>query len=100
MVRELSELIQKRRIKDDRIGFVSVTGVRLASDFSYATVLISPFGTPAENEATWIALITHLNYFQATVSRNLRLRQTPKLRLEIDSSIKEGDRIIDLIESQ
>lgn len=99
MVKELSQLILKRRTKDERIGLVSVTRVDLTPDLSYATVFISPFGTEEENRATWHGMVSGLNFFQSTMSRNLRLRQTPHLRLEIDNSIREGDRILGLMES-
>jgi ribosome-binding factor A len=100
MVRELSNLIMKRRIKDDRIGFVSIVEIDLAADYSTATVYVSLFGSEAENADTWRGLTSSLYLFQAEMSRNLRLRLTPRLRLEIDNRIKEGDRLIRLIESR
>jgi len=99
MARELSQLIIRRRLKDERIGLVSVSRISLAPDLSTATVFISPFGTEEENRDTWHGMISALKHLQSTVSRNLRLRQTPRLKLEIDTSIKEGDRIIEMIDS-
>jgi ribosome-binding factor A len=99
ILRELSGLIQRRRIKDDRIGLVSISRVNLAPDLSTMTVYISLFGEEKENRLTWKALLDASGFLQSTVGKNLRLRVTPKLRFEIDETIKEGDRIIDLIES-
>ncbi len=98
LVRELSNLIIRRRIKDDRLGLVSVTGVKLAPDLSHAVFTVSPFGTESENKRTWAALADNSNFFQSTLGRNLRLRQTPRITFEQDDSIREGDRILDLIE--
>ena len=100
MAREISELVMKRRLKDERIGLVSVTRISLSPDLSSATLFISPFGTEEENRQTWHGMISALKFFQSEASRNLRLRQTPRLRLEIDSSIKEGDRMIEIIEQE
>lgn len=99
IMRELSDLIQKRRIKDERIGFVSISRVNLAPDLSTMVVFISLFGEEKDNRLTWKALLDASGFLQSAVGRNLRLRVTPKLRFEIDETIKEGDRIIDLIES-
>lgn len=100
MMREMSNLIIKRRIKDERIGFVSVTGVDVTADLSTAVVKVSLFGAEDENRDTWKGLVENLGWFQSEMGRALRLRVTPRLRYEIDTSIAEGDRILDLIEQQ
>lgn len=96
--RELSDLILKRRIKDERIGFVSISRVDLAPDLSVLTVFVSLFGSEQENSLTWTALKQNGNFFQSSLGRNLRLRVTPRLSFEVDESIKEGDRILNLLE--
>ena len=98
IVRELSGQIVRRRIKDVRLGFVSIVGVELAPDLSRATIRVSLFADEAENQLTWKALRDHLNWFQSEVSRNLRLRVTPRFELQRDTTIAEGDHIIDLLE--
>ena len=98
IIREMSDLISRRRRKDDEIGFVSVTRVDLVEDFSAATIYISPFAGEEQNERTCQALRRNLIYFQNTLSQNLRFRQTPRLRFEVDTSIREGDRILDRLD--
>ena len=100
ILREISELIMRMRIRDDRLGLVSVTQVDLAEDLGYMTVLVSPFGSEAENRETWEALADHAKAFQTSVGRDLRLRQTPTLTFAIDDRIKEGDRIIEIMDAQ
>lgn len=99
ILRELSLLIIKQRVKDDRIGLVSVTEVALDPDMRAMSVYISPFGADEENKFTWDALVSHAAWFQTQIGRNLRLRQTPHLNFKIDNRIKEGDRILDRLES-
>ena len=96
--REVSNLIMSQGGKDDRIGLVSVTRVDLAPDLSTVTVFISPFGSESENKVTWSVLKNYAVTFQSRVSRNLRLRLTPKLVFSLDNSIKEGDRLLDLMD--
>ncbi len=98
MVREISSLIIRRRVKDDRIGLISVTGVELAPDLSRAQVRVSLFGDVEGNRQTWAALKSHKNFLQSHVSRNLRLRLTPRISFVNDNSIAEGDRLLQIIE--
>lgn len=100
ILRALSELIARTRIKDDRLGLVSVTQVEIAPDLSKMTVFVSPFGSDEENEETWTALKQNAAAFQSSVGRALRLRQTPALMFQIDDRIKEGDHILDLLDRQ
>ncbi len=96
--RELAELIMRRRVRDDRLGLVSVTEVKLAPDLSTLTAFVSMFASEKENKETWAALQFASREFQGTIARNLRLRETPRLQFEVDDRIKEGDRILDLME--
>ncbi|MBI3396318.1 MAG: 30S ribosome-binding factor RbfA [Spirochaetia bacterium] len=98
ILRELSGLIMRRRIKDDRLGLVSVTEIKLAPDLSEATAFVSPFGSDKENTTTYRALHETAPFFQSELSRNLRLRQTPKLVFTLDNRIKEGDRILHMMD--
>lgn len=98
IVRELSNLIIRRRAKDERLGFVSVTKADIAPDLSTLTVGVSLFGDRADNNLTWKALQANAGWFQSQLGSLLRMRQTPRLRFEIDTSIAEGDRIIELLE--
>ena len=106
MVRELSDLILRRRAKDEGLGLVSVTGVNVtlqfpgedAYDLSAAVVFVSPFGGEQENRETFRSLLRNASYFQSAMSRNLRLRQTPRIRFEIDDSIRKGDALLEKME--
>ena len=96
ILRAVSELIQKRRIKDERIGFVSVTRVKLLDDLSVCTLYISLFDADdRSNHATRRALDQAAPSFQSTIAREMRLRETPRFVFEIDQSSKDGDAMLD-----
>lgn len=97
IVRELASLILKRRAKDERLGLVSVTRAELAADLSTLRVYVSLFGERQDNNRTWRALQANSRWFQSEVGHLLRLRRTPRLVFEIDTSIAEGDRILKLL---
>jgi ribosome-binding factor A len=85
-------------LKDPRIGFVTVTGVRASTDLRQATVFVSVLGSEKKRDATLAGLESSRAPLQARVNRELHLKRTPQLRFEYDQSIEEGVRLSTLID--
>lgn len=85
-------------LKDPRIGFVTVTGVKATKDFAQATVYVSVLGTEEEREKTLAGLEAAHGVLQARVARELRLRRTPVLAFEYDPAVERGVRLGKLID--
>lgn len=86
------------RLKDPRIGFVTVTGVQITQDIEHADVWISVYGTEKQRKGTMDALERAKGVLQASVNRQLRLRRTPILRFQYDEAIERGVRMTALID--
>jgi ribosome-binding factor A len=96
-VREvLSEAVPE--LKDPRIGFVTVTGVRTSRDLRHATVFVSVLGSETKRERTLIGLQAAHGPLQARIGRELRMKRTPTLTFEFDPSVAEGVRMSKLID--
>lgn len=78
------------RLKDPRIGFVTVTGVDTSPDLRNAIVFFSVLGTDDERTATIEALDSAATHVQSEVGHQVRLKYTPKLEFRIDESIERG----------
>jgi ribosome-binding factor A len=85
-------------LKDPRIGFVTVTGVRTTTDLAQATVYVSVLGTPQEQGRTLEGLQSAHGVLQARVARELGTRRTPVLAFEYDPAIERGVRLTKLID--
>jgi ribosome-binding factor A len=85
-------------LKDPRIGFVTVTGVKASKDFAYATVYVSVFGSESEQEKTLEGLEAASGVLQAQIARELQLRRTPVLTFEYDPTVERGVRLGKLID--
>ena len=85
-------------LKDPRIGFVTVTGVRTTKDYSQATVYVSVLGSERDRERTLEGLAAAHGVFQAHVARALHLRRTPVLAFEYDPAIERGVRLTKMID--
>ena len=96
---KIGSLIVEGKIKDPRVNpFLSVSRVKVSRDFSWAEVYISTF-KPETNLARGVeGLQSAAGFIQSQLAREMRLRQTPRLRFHEDSSIREGFEIVKKIE--
>jgi ribosome-binding factor A len=85
-------------LKDPRIGFVTVTGVRTTTDLSQAVVFVSVLGSQQEQDRTLEGLQSAHGVLQAQVARELGTRRTPVLTFEYDPAIERGVRLTKLID--
>jgi ribosome-binding factor A len=86
-------------LKDPRVGFVTVTGVKTSSDLRHATVYVSVLGDEAARAQTIEGLRCAHGYLQRRVADEVKLRHTPTLTFEYDPSVDRGMRIAELLDS-
>ena len=89
---EVSEIIA-RKIKDPRLGFVTVTGTKVSPDLSYASVYVSVLGSAADIERNLACLDSAKSYIRSELGRRLSVRHVPELRFHHDDSSLKGARI-------
>ncbi|MDF5753991.1 30S ribosome-binding factor RbfA [Spongiactinospora sp. TRM90649] len=89
--RKLADRIQQivaemleRRIKDPRLGFVTVTDARITADLRDATVFYTVFGSDAERADSAAALESAKGVIRSEVGRQTGLRHTPTLTFKHD----------------
>lgn len=96
MKKELGDIIS-RKIKDPRIGFVTVTDVEVSGDLQQAKVYISVLGDDEQKEDTLKGLAKAKGFIRTEIGQRIRLRKTPELIFEFDESMAYGNRINSLI---
>ncbi|OZI11524.1 ribosome-binding factor A [Bacillaceae bacterium SAS-127] len=92
MKKELTDILN-RKVKDPRIGFITVTDVEVTGDLQQATVYITVLGDEHKREETLKALAKAKGFIRSEVGQRIRLRKTPELLFEFDESIAYGNRI-------
>ena len=85
-------------LKDPRIGFVTVTGVRASNDLRQARVFVSVLGSERARARTLAGLAAAHGVLQARVGRELRMKRTPQLAFEYDPTVERGVRMSQLID--
>ncbi|MGN0005751.1 MAG: 30S ribosome-binding factor RbfA [Candidatus Gastranaerophilaceae bacterium] len=97
LIKEISDIIQKK-LNDSRIGgVVSITDLEIAHDNSFAKVYYSVFAPDDVKEKTVAAIEEDAPKIRYEVGRRIRLRLTPELRFILDNSIERGAKVTDLI---
>ena len=81
------------RIDDDRLGFLTVTGVEVDNDLNRAVVFISSLADESDDEETLEALSEYRKPLQGRIARSARLRKTPEVSFSFDPGVRAGARI-------
>ena len=106
---ELSEILQ-RELKDPRVGFVTITRVKLTADLRHAKVYFSILGTEEEAKESVAGLESGRGYMKSRLGKHLRLKYLPELdfieehvteealhlqeiMMKVDSEDKEGGEV-------
>jgi ribosome-binding factor A len=87
-------------IKDPRVGFVTVTGVKTSPDLRHARVYVSVLGDDAAREGTLAGLRSAHGYLQGRLASALRLKHTPALTFEYDDTVDRGMRISEILDER
>ena len=97
MVQQLLGEIFARGMRDPRIGFVTITGVKMSPDLREARVYWTVHGDPEQRKHTAKGLENARGFLRREIASELRLRVTPELHFSYDEAIDRGERIEQLI---
>jgi ribosome-binding factor A len=102
--RKIADRIQRivaemldRRIKDPRLGFVTVTDARITADLRDATVYYTVFGSAEDRSASAAALESAKGLIRSEVGKQTGIRHTPSLTFVIDEVQENAQHIEDLL---
>lgn len=85
------------RLKDPRVGFVTVVGVRVSPDLRHAWVAYTSMGDDRAKSGTRAALRSAAPHLRAAIGRQVRLKFLPELEFEEDTTYEQGQRIDELL---
>ncbi|WP_309130930.1 30S ribosome-binding factor RbfA [Brevibacterium sp.] len=75
----------ERRLKDPRLGFVTVTDVRVTGDLQHASIFYTVYGDGQDLESTGKALESAKGFIRSEVGKGLTIRLTPSIEFIADS---------------
>ncbi len=103
--RKLADRIQvvvaetlQRRIKDPRLGYVTITDTRVTGDLREATVFYTVYGDDLERQATAQALESAKGVLRSEVGKQTGVRFTPSLTFIADALPENAKNIDELLD--
>lgn len=87
----------ERRIKDPRLGFITVTDVRLTGDGREATVFYTVMGDPDDRAQTAVALESATGLLRSTVGKQLGMKFAPTLSFVLDGVEEDAAHLEDVL---
>ena len=100
MAERIKEIVARRLekgLRDDRLGFVTITDVRVTGDLQHATVFFTVYGSDEERQNSWDALKSATGMLRSEVGRNITARLTPSLEFVLDALPETSAHIEDLL---
>ncbi len=91
----LAEEIPK--LKDPRIGFVTVTGVKVTADLRRAWVYYTALGDDKERASTRAGLRSAVPRLRGVIGKQVRMKFLPELAFEEDATLEQAAKIDRLI---
>ncbi len=87
----------ERRVKDPRLGFITITDTRVTGDLQHATVFYTVFGDETEKASTAAALESAKGKLRSEVGKAVGIRLTPSLEFIPDAVPENAASIADLL---
>ena len=81
-----------RKVKDPRLGFVTVTDVSMSEDLKIAWVYVSVMDAK-ERAATLEILNSAKGMIRSEIAKRVRVKFIPNLEFRMDASVEQGDKI-------
>ena len=87
----------EKGMRDPRLGFVTITDVRVTGDLQHASVFYTVYGTDEERENSAIALASATGMLRSEVGKNITSRLTPTLEFILDAIPESANQIEELL---
>lgn len=84
-------------LKDPRIGFATVTSVRITPDLRQARVRVSVLGSEEEQTETMAGLASAKSHLRGELGRQVKLKYLPELTFELDHQAEDAEHLEELL---
>lgn len=89
----VADIFTRGKLRDPRIGYITITGVKVSPDLRVARVYYSMIGDAAQKAATQEGLDKAKGFVRREVTSVVKLRVSPEVYFVFDESLETGDRV-------
>ncbi|MEI7615941.1 MAG: 30S ribosome-binding factor RbfA [Actinomycetota bacterium] len=97
LIREISFILNSK-VKDPRIGFVTLTYVKLSADFHYMDVYFTVLNKEENLKTSLEGLNNCKGFIKKNILERIKMRNTPEIKFIYDETIEKGTRINEILE--
>ncbi|OGS17631.1 MAG: ribosome-binding factor A, partial [Elusimicrobia bacterium RIFOXYA2_FULL_40_6] len=83
--------------RDTRLGFVTIAGVNLTDDMSFAKVYFSVFGEKKDKELSTKILESATKFIRRRVSEEVIMRKVPEIRFFFDETVEKASKVYEIL---
>jgi len=94
---EISNVV-RLKLKDPRVGMVTITEVEVGADLGHARVFVSVLGNREQLDSALAGLSSGAGFIRSELMKVLHLRPMPVLEFQADESLARGARTLELLE--
>ena len=93
---EVSDIL-RREVDDPRIGFVTITAVKVSQDLKTARVFFSVLGSDEKKKGAIEGILSARNFIKIKLCSKLKIRTMPEVYFEFDSVLEKANRLWSLM---
>ncbi len=94
---EISDIIT-RELNDPRIGFVTITSVKVSNDLRHARVYVTVLGDNKIKAETLAGLRSASRFIRGEIGHRLRIKFIPHIKFEIDTSLEKTTNVLNTLD--
>jgi ribosome-binding factor A len=98
LIRQILARLVREEVRDPRVGFVTLTEVRVSPDLRHARVFVSKLGDPGDRAASVAALNRAAPFLRRALASEARVRRTPEIQFVEDTVPESGARLNHLLD--
>ncbi len=98
LLKERIATVVLEKLADPRLGFVTITAVKLSGDKRRARVFYTVLGTPAQQRLSGRALEDAARHIQEIIGKGLRIKTIPELVFTWDESVEKESKMRELLD--
>lgn len=96
-IKEIIAVRLDKGLRDPRMGFATITEVRVTGDLQHATVFYTVYGSEEERQDTAAALAAATGMLRTEVGKGINTRLTPTLEFVLDALPEDAAHLEDLL---
>jgi len=92
-------MLQRKEIKDPRIGFITIVGVDVSNDLKDVEVYVTHYGSQPDRDKSLAGLRSASGFIEGEIGRRLHMRLVPKIKFSYDEKIEKAINVLKILDS-